>query len=146
MTTERDCLNMYGLLAVGETFREKNRTLVDSSRHLIQERWWIQARSMVSISLKRSLILFMAKPIRSIWWSGKRLTEKKRGSDFNDEDYSAQRISLISWSRGLNGKLKTFTFTYDKQFHLGEKDQFVLVRFGLLFNKNRFSTWSEVWK
>ena len=27
----------------------------------------------------------------------------------------------------MRGKLKTFTFTFDKQFHVGMKDQFILV-------------------
>ncbi|RNA22611.1 hypothetical protein BpHYR1_002553, partial [Brachionus plicatilis] len=32
--------------------------------------------------------------------------------------------SLVKW--GMKGKLKTFMFTYDKQFHMGSKDSFIL--------------------
>ena len=31
--------------------------------------------------------------------------------------------------RGMRGKLNTFMFTFDDFFHLGQKDQFILVGF-----------------
>lgn len=31
--------------------------------------------------------------------------------------------------RGMQGKLKTFSFTFDNQFHMGSKDKFILVIF-----------------
>lgn len=35
------------------------------------------------------------------------------------------RDFLIKW--GMRGKLRTFMYTFDKQFHLGKKNSFILV-------------------
>jgi hypothetical protein len=33
---------------------------------------------------------------------------------------------LVKW--GMRGKLKSFTYTFDKQFHLAKKNSFILVK------------------
>lgn len=39
------------------------------------------------------------------------------------------KFLFILFSRGMRGKLRTFTYTFDKQFHLGKKEQFILELF-----------------
>lgn len=43
---------------------------------------------------------------------------------FDSIDGKDNKDFLLKW--GMRGKLKTYTFTFDKQFHLGKKDQFIL--------------------
>lgn len=45
--------------------------------------------------------------------------------NFDSITGKTNRDCLIKW--GMRGKLKTFMFTFDEYFHLGQKDKFILV-------------------
>ena len=55
--------------------------------------------------------------------------------NFDSITGKTNKDNLIKW--GMRGKLKTFMFTFDDYFHLGQKDKFILVIFNKKTNKKR---------